>query len=81
MTGYQRLVLQLLHDADGMVDTHQMRLKMTLATGKEWGYDRTHGQLKRLNTDGLVARLKPRDGTASRWTITNEGRRRLEAHL
>ena len=81
MTGYQRLVLQLLHDADGMVDTHQMRLKMTLATGKEWHYDRMHSQLSRLHKDGLVARLKPRDGTVSRWTITNEGRRRLEAHL
>jgi len=81
MTGPQRLALQLLADSDGMIDTHQMRLKMTLATGKEWRYDRTHSLLRRLDDYGWVLRRKPRDGSVSSWTISNQGQSMLEATL
>ena len=83
MTGHQGLALRLLNDAEGMVDTHQMRLKLTIASGgrREWSYDRTHALLTRLHQGGLVARLRPRDKSVSRWTITPEGRRRLEGLL
>ena len=83
MTGHQRLALQLLDDADGMVDTHQLRLKMTIAYAgrREWNYDRAHSLLVRMERAGLVARHRTRAGTASKWTVTDLGRSRLEAHL
>lgn len=76
MTGHQRLALRLLNDADGMVDTHQMRLKLTIASGgrKEWTYSQTHAMLTRLHRGGHVARWRPRDGTVSRWAITPAGK-------
>lgn len=76
MTDHQRLALRLLNDAAGLVDTHQMRLKMTIASGgrREWTYDQTHAMLSRLQKGGQVARWKPRDGTVSRWAITAAGK-------
>lgn len=82
MTGPQRLALHLLSDANGMVDTHQMRLKMTVAYGgRYWSYDRTHALLRRLADGGLVVRHRPRNGAVSRWTISDLGQRTLEATL
>ena len=83
MTGAQVTALRLLHDADGMVDTHQMRLKLTVASGgrREWTYDRTHALLVRLHQGGLVLRAKPSDGSVSRWSLTDKGRERLTASL
>lgn len=76
MTGHQRLALRLLNDVDGAVDTHQMRLKLTIASGgrREWTYDQTHAMLTRLHQGGFVARFRPRDRSVSRWSITNAGR-------
>jgi hypothetical protein len=81
MTGYQRLALQLLDDADGMVDTHQLRLKLTLATGREWTYHRTHRLLVRLLASEFVVRMRPANRSVSRWNITNKGRSMLEGLL
>lgn len=78
-TVHQRLALRLLNDADGLVDTHQMRLKLTIASGgkREWTYGQTHAMLTRMHKGGLVTRWRPRDGAVSRWTITPAGK----AHL
>ena len=83
MTAHQLLVLRLLGDADGLLDTHQLRLKMTIASGgkTEWNYDRTHALLIRMQRAHLVSRHKPRNGNASRWGLTALGATHVEAEL
>lgn len=80
---HQQLALRLLADADGLLDTHQLRMKMTLASGgkREWNYDRTHALLVRMERAHLVSRHKPRNGTASRWGLTVLGATHVEAQL
>lgn len=89
MTGHQRLALSLLRDAKeerggyGWIDTHQMRLKMTIASGgkREWSYSQTHSMMSRLQQGGFVLRHKPSDGSVARWFITDLGLSRLEGLL